>query len=134
MALAAVCVPHARWLHKIEAHDVAGQQHRTTRILQLGSYISSLGRSRIESCGGALVRVEYVSIMAWYLHVNTGQVAYQPEKVLKRTNPVIYFVPLRNGWLAKPLRPGNARAGGCARLASLYVPTARHPQGVLVPK
>ena len=49
----------------------------------------SAGPSRIEACGGALLNVEYVSIIGWYLHKNTGQIAYQPLKVLKRSNPVI---------------------------------------------
>jgi hypothetical protein len=72
--------------------------------------------------------------MAFDLNQSTGHVAYQPNKVLRRSNPVVYFVPFPNGWSATPLRPQRARATGCASLKSLYVPTARHPQGVLVPK
>lgn len=130
-----VCLPHARALADREHRDIVAQRNRTTRILQLESYITALGGpARIAACGGALLNVEYVSVAGWYLHRDTGQVAYQPLKVLKRTNPVIYFVLLPNGWAAQPLRPQNAHAAGCASLKSLYVPTARHPQGVLVPK
>jgi hypothetical protein len=130
-----LCLPHARALADREHRDIVAQRNRTTRILQLGSYINALGGSqRIEACGGALLNVEYVSIMGWYLHKNTGQIAYQPQKVLKRSNPVIYFILLPNGWAVQPLRPQNAHAAGCASLKSLYVPTARHPQGVLIPK
>ncbi len=128
-------LPDARAQGRMEHKDIVHERMRTQRILQLGSYITALGGpSRIEACGGALLNVEYVSIMGWYLHKNTGQVAYQPLKVLKRSNPVIYFILLPNGWMAQPLRPQRAHAKGCASLKSLYVPTARHPQGVLIPK
>lgn len=134
-AFVILCLPHARALADREHRDIVEQRNRTERILQLGSYINVLGGpSRIAGCGGALLNVEYVSIAAWYLHKNTGQVAYQPLKVLKRANPVIYFVLLPNGWMAQPLRPQNAKAAGCASLKSLYVPTARHPAGVLISK
>lgn len=135
VAFIVICLPHAKTLAAREHRDIVAQHARTQRILQLGAYIHALGGpSRIQSCGGALLNVEYVSVAGWYLHKNTGQVAYQPEKVLKRSNPVIYFVLLHNGWLAKPLRPQRAKAAGCASLKSMYVPTARHPKGVLVPK
>jgi hypothetical protein len=133
--LVAVCLPHARSLWDGEHKDIAHERLRTQRILQLGSYVTALGGpSRIQGCGGALLNVEYVSIMGWYLHKNTGQVAYQPLKVLKRSNPVTYFILLGNGWMVQPLRAQRAKARGCASLKSLYVPTARHPQGVLIPK
>ena len=135
VAFIILCLPHARALADREHRDIVAQRNRTQRILQLGSYITSLGGpSRIESCGGALLNVEYVSIAGWYLHRNTGQVAYQPLKVLKRSNPVVYFILLPNGWAVQPLRPQRAHAAGCASLKSLYVPTARHPQGVLIAK
>jgi hypothetical protein len=118
-----------------EHKDLIAQRARTVEINKLDKYIAALGgANRIEACGGALVNVEFVSIMAFDLHQSTGHVAYQPNKVLKRSNPVVYFVPLPNGWSATPLRPQRAQASGCASLQSLYVPTARHPHGVLVPK
>jgi hypothetical protein len=131
----AVCLPHAKALADREHKDIVEQRNRTTRIIQLGDYITALGGpARIQACGGALLNVEYVSIAGWYLHKNTGQIAYQPQVVLKRTNPIINFILLPNGWLADPLRPQNAHAAGCASLKSLYVPTALHPGGVLIPK
>jgi hypothetical protein len=137
--LAAILVlallPDALAAGRVEHKDILHERDRTQRILQLGSYITALGGpNRVEACGGALLNVEYVSIMGWYLHRNTGQVAYQPQKVLKRTNPIVYFILLRNGWMVQPLRPQRAHAAGCASLKSLYVPTARHPKGVLIPK
>jgi hypothetical protein len=118
-----------------EHKDIHAQRARTTVINRLEKYITALGGpARIEACGGALTNVEYVSVMAYDLNQSTGHVAYQPNKVLKRSNPIIYFVPFPNGWSATPLRPQRASAAGCASLKSLYVPTARHPQGVLVPK
>lgn len=135
VAFFVLCLPHAKALAAREHKDISAQRNRTWRIEQLGAFISGLGGpARIESCGGALLNVEYVSIAGWYLHKNTGQVAYQPQKVLKRSNPVIYFVLLPNGWLSQPLRPQHARVSGCASLKGLYVPTARHPRGVLIHK
>jgi hypothetical protein len=130
-----VLLPDARAAWDTEHKDLRHERLRTERILQLGSYITALGGpGRIQACGGALLNVEYVSIAGWYLHKNTGQIAYQPDKVLKRTNPIVYFILLRNGWMVQPLRPQSATGKGCASLKSLYVPTARHPQGVLIPK
>ena len=133
-AFIAVCIPHAHTLGAREHKDIVGQRNRTWRIQQLGAAIHTLGVKRIESCGGPLLNVEYVSVAGWYTGLNTGQIAYQPQKVLKRHNPVVYFIELPNGWAIQPLRPQNATAAGCASLKSLYVPTAHHPRGVLIYK
>jgi len=130
-----LCLPHARSLADREHRDIVAQRDRTWRIAQLGDFITALGGpSRIEACGGALLNVEYVSAAGWFLDKNTGQVAYQPNKVLKRTNPVIYFILLPNGWMAEPLRPQNAKVSGCSTESGLYVPTAHHPKGIYIPK
>jgi hypothetical protein len=81
------------------------------------------------------MNVEYVSILGWYLGRNTGTIGYRPQfELTKKRYPLVVFTPLRNGWAVKLVRTPPSRAASCASMNSLYVPTARHPQGVLVPK
>ncbi len=44
------------------------------------------------------------------------------------------FTPLPNGWAVTAVRTKASRVQLLISLKSLYVPTARHPQGVLVRK
>jgi hypothetical protein len=79
-----------------------------------------------------VLNVEYVSIMGWYLHRNTGVIGYRPKIELAKKRPDLYFVPLPNGW---KVTPNHQPAGSsCNTMNALYVPTARHPEGVLVRK
>ena len=46
-----------------------------------------------------VVNVEYVSIMAWYTHRNTGVIGYRPLIELhKRKYPIVLFTRFPNGW------------------------------------
>jgi hypothetical protein len=82
-----------------------------------------------------VVNVEYVSIMAWYTHRNTGVIGYRPKIELNfRKYPIVLFTAFPNGWGVQPYRTPAALKSTCANMKALYVPTARHPNGVLVPK
>jgi hypothetical protein len=105
------------------------------QINRLAATINALGGPKtVLRCGRPVNNVEYVSITAWYMHLDTGYVGHRPKYELHQKYPIVMFTPLPNGWAVKPYRSPAALAGTCARLNSLYVPTARHPQGVLVPK
>ena len=81
-----------------------------------------------------MVNVEYVSIMAWYTHRNTGVIGYRPRIELhNRRYPIVLFTGFPNGWGMQLYRTPAALKGTCANLNALYVPTARHPGGVLIP-
>jgi hypothetical protein len=108
---------------------------RTKEINKLAAYLNSLGGYKhVLSCGRPVVNVEYVSIMAWYTHLNTGVIGHRPQFELHQKYPIVLFTPFPNGWAAQPYRtPANLQSS-CANLKSIYVPTARHPNGVLIPK
>jgi hypothetical protein len=98
----------------------------------LGATIASLGGpGRVLGCGHPVLNVEFVSVMGWYLHLNTGNIGYRPVVELRKPRPMVLFTSLPNGW---GITPYHQTESACAALKSLYVPTARHPEGVLVPK
>jgi hypothetical protein len=50
-----------------------------------------------------VLNVEYVSVMGWYLHLNTGDIGYRPQFELKQAHPIMLFVSLPNGWGLTPV-------------------------------
>jgi hypothetical protein len=118
-----------------EHKDIYHERMRTTEINKLSAAINALGgSSAIRRCGEPVVNVEYVSILAWYVHLNTGFVGHRPAFELRQKYPIVMFTPFPNGWGIKPYRSKPSLASTCAKLNSIYVPTAFHPHGVLVPK
>lgn len=133
VVLIAVTVPHGISLARAEHKDISHERARTKEINKLGALIIALGGpQRVQACGWPVLNVEYVSIMGWYLHRNTGVIGYRPKIELAKRRPDLYFVPLPNGWKVTPNHqpPGSS----CNSMKALYVPTARHPEGVLVRK
>jgi hypothetical protein len=131
--LLVVMVPQAVSRARAEHKDINHERERTKEINRLGATIQALGGpARVLACGHPVLNVEYVSIMAWYLHQNTGHIGYRPKIELAKTRPDVLFTAFPNGW---GITPHHQPAGSsCNGLKSLYVPTARHPGGVLVPK
>ena len=132
--LVAVMIPRAVSQIRTEHKDVYHERARTKEIGKLAATISALGGyQQVLACGRPVVNVEYVSIMGWYTHRNTGLIGYRPLIELhKRKYPIVLFTSLPNGWTVQPYRTPVSLQSTCARLKSLYVPTARHPQGVLI--
>ncbi len=132
VVLLAVMVPKGITNARAEHKDINHERDRTKEINKLGALVAALGPERIQACGWPVLNVEYVSIMGWYLHRNTGVIGYRPKIELAKKRPDVLFTSLPNGWA---VTPNHEPAGSsCNKLKSLYVPTARHPQGVLVPK
>jgi len=119
---------------RIEHKDIRHERARTMEINRLGATINSLGGYRhVLACGRPVVNVEYVSIMGWYTKRDTGLIGYRPQIELRdRRYPIVVFTALPNGWAVRPYRTSATRKRTCAALKSLYVPTARHPQGILI--
>ncbi|HTU98031.1 MAG TPA: hypothetical protein VMF14_19430 [Solirubrobacteraceae bacterium] len=134
VVLFAVMVPKGIANARAEHKDIYHERERTTEINKLGATIAALGGpGKVQACGWPVLNVEYVSIMGWYLHRNTGVIGYRPKIELAKKRPDVYFLSLPNGWKVT----GNHQPAGsvCAKsMNALYVPTARHPEGVLVPK
>ena len=131
VALVATMISPAIAQLRIEHSDLKHERARTTQINKLSATIGALGGAhRVLACGHPVLNVEYVSIMAWFTGRDTGLIGYRPLiEIHKRRYPIVLFTALRNGWAVAPYRAPNH---SCARLKSLYVPTARHPQGVLI--
>ena len=132
-ALLVVMVPQGIHQARAEHKDINHERARTKEINKLGALIAALGGpARVQACGWPVLNVEYVSVMGWYLHRNTGVIGYRPKIELAKKRPDLYFTPLPNGWT---VTPNHQPAGSsCNRMKGLYVPTARHPEGVFVPK
>ena len=131
--IVAATVPHGVSLARAEHKDINHERARTKEINKLGALVAALGGpERVQACGWPVLNVEYVSVMGWYLHRNTGVIGYRPKIELAKQRPDLYFTPLRNGW---SVTPNHQPAGSsCTRMKALFVPTARHPGGVLVRK
>ena len=66
----------------------------------------------MESCGRPVVNVEFVSIMGWYTHRNTGTIGYRPLIELHfRKYPIVVFSTFPNGWGVKTYRIPAANRG-----------------------
>jgi hypothetical protein len=133
VVLLAVMVPKGIANARAEHKDINHERERTKEINKLGALVAALGGSeRVQSCGWPVLNVEYVSIMGWYLHRNTGVIGYRPKIELAKNRPDVLFTSLPNGW---SVTPNHQPAGSsCNNLKGLYVPTARHPGGIFVPK
>jgi hypothetical protein len=128
-------IPDAINQVRTEHKDVYHERLRTKQINKLASYLNALGGYKhVLECGRPVTNVEYVSIMAWYTKRNTGYIGHRPKFELRQKYPIVMFTPLSNGWAVQAYRPPPGRASTCGALKSLYVPTARHPQGVLIRK
>ncbi len=136
LVLFAVMVPQAISQLRTEHKDIYHERQRTTEISKLAATINAVGGyQHLIQCGHPVVNVEYVSIMAWYTHLNTGVIGYRPKIELNfRKYPIVLFSAFPNGWGVKTYRTPARLRSTCANLNALYVPTARHPGGVLVPK
>ena len=128
-------IPDAIAAVRAEHKDVYHERARTVEINKLAATINSLGGyKRVLQCGQPVINVEYASIMAWYVHMNTGLIGYRPQfELTKKHNPIVLFTPLPNGWAVQPYRTPASLQSAC-NIKSLYVPTAFHPNGVLIPK
>jgi hypothetical protein len=135
VVLVATMVPGAISQVRAEHKDVFHERLRTTQINKLSAYINALGGYKhVLACGRPVTNVEYVSILAWYTHQNTGKVGHRPKFELHQKYPIVMFTPFPNGWGAQAYRSPAGLQGTCAKILSIYVPTAHHPQGVLIPK
>jgi hypothetical protein len=92
------------------------------------------GAAHVRACGEPVTTVEYVSILAYYTHLNDGDVGHRPRFELRLKHPIVMFTPLPNGWGAMPWHTAAAKRASCSNLNSLWIYTAHHPGGVLVPR
>ncbi len=134
VVLVASLLPGALARAGTEHKDLNHERARATEINRLAATISAIGGYKhLRACGRPVMNVEYVSIMAWYVKLNTGYIGYRPQFELTKTYPIVLFTSLHNGWAVHSYRVKPTLWASCSNLANaLYVPTARHPNGALI--
>jgi hypothetical protein len=127
-------VPAAIARMRSEHRDIRHERGRATVINQLHAAVSNMGgAAHIRYCGEPVTNVEYVSILAYYAHLNDGQVGHRPKFELTLKHPIVMFTQLPNGWAAMPYHTPASKVAACSNLKSLWIYTARHPGGELAP-
>jgi hypothetical protein len=127
-------VPGAIARLRAEHKDLRHERARTTVINQLDAAVSHVGgAAAITNCGKPVTDVEYVSIIANYTKLNDGDVGHRPKFEVTLTHPIVVFTHLTNGWAMTPYHTPAAKQAVCSKLHKLWIYTAHHPGGVLVP-
>lgn len=113
VSLVPAAVSRARAEHK----DLHAQRIRTDEINKLSGAIDRLGGSaRFRPCGEPLTRLEYQTILAWWLHVNVATVGFKYGPAVASGRPIVLFTPLpHGGWLVQAL---HQRLPSCRSLPS----------------
>jgi hypothetical protein len=135
IGIVAALLPGARTQERIEHKDILAQRARTTAIARLDATITHAGGAAfVRSCGDPTVDVEWVSILAWYTHMNVGKVGHRPEfAITKQNKPLVLFTALPNGWVMHTFHQTAAQRQRCAVLNNTYwVVQPGHPGGVLI--
>ena len=124
-------IAHLRWEHK----ELRGEKVRTNEISRLAGFVHELGGLKgIRACGKPVLNVEYVSVFGWLVHLNTGSVGYRANVEMHQRYPTVLITPLPNGWASWAWHSRAATRAGCAaKMDVLYISTARHPNGEIVP-
>jgi hypothetical protein len=133
-AIVVAMVPAAVARMRAEHKDLYHERGRTRVINQLHADVDALGGpSKIKACGEPVTNVEYVSVLAYYVHMNDGNVGHRPKFELTLKHPIVLFTQLPNGWATTTYHQHGAQAAACASMNRLWIYTARHPGGELVP-
>jgi hypothetical protein len=131
--LFAVMVPIALGQAHTERKDLKHERYRTVTIGRLTRAISVLGGyQRIRACGEPVTTVEYVSILAYLVKMNVGDVGHRPAFELAQSYPIVMFTPLHSGWRVYPWHTAADKLRSCRKLNVEWLYTTHHPYGVLV--
>jgi len=133
-AIVVALVPAAVARMRAEHRDLRHERGRAAVINQLHAAVAHMGgAAHIRFCGQPVTNVEYVSILAYYTHLNDGNVGHRPKFELTLSHPIVLFTQLPNGWAATPHHTLPSKVAACANTNSLWIYTAHHTGGVLVP-
>jgi hypothetical protein len=121
LALLVTLVPTAESRVQAAHHDILRQRAAARRIDRLEGVIQRDGGLRkIRSCGQPVSQIGLQSTLAWELHMNVGNVGYNPAGAIKLGKPMVLFRPHKLGW---QVRPYNLRKEDDARCAGLRADT-----------
>jgi hypothetical protein len=123
-------VPPAIARLRAEHGDILHERGRTTQINLLAGAVNAYGGYKhLLACGHPVTNVEYVSILAYYTHLNVGKVGHRPQYELRQKYPIVMFTQLKNGWAMTPYRTPQSLQASCPH--ALFVSTPHRPNGIL---
>lgn len=116
LVLALGLIPTARSRARL-THGQIDDSHRAATVLSsLRSAIARDGAAALKACGVPVAPLEYQSELAWALGVNVGSVAWQPQKWIDGTQPIVLFTPVGLDWSIRALHTPAAMTASCDRL------------------
>jgi hypothetical protein len=127
--LAVSLVPPAIARLRNEHGDLLHERARTKEINLLAGAVNAYGGYKhLRACGEPVTNVEYVSILAWYTHLNVGKVGHRPKFELRQKYPIVMLTQLKNGWAMTPYRTSASLQASCPH--ALFVSTPHRPNGI----
>jgi hypothetical protein len=128
--LGVTLVPPALARLRAEHSDIIHERDRTKQINLLAGAVNAYGGYKhLRACGEPVTNVEYVSVLAWYTHLNVGNVGHRPNYELRHQKyPIVLFTQLKNGWAMTPYRTPASLQGSCPR--ARFVTTPRQQNGI----
>jgi hypothetical protein len=130
--LAVTLVPPAIARLRDEHRDLVHERARTKEINLLAGAVNAYGGyKQLLACGHPVTAVGYVSILAYYTHLNVGKVGHRPQYELRQKYPIVLFTELHNGWAMTPYRTAPSLQASCPH--ALFVSTPHRPNGIFSP-
>jgi hypothetical protein len=115
-ALLVTLAPAARSRVRTTHAEILKGRAAATRINRLQAVIDRDGGvRRIRSCGQPVSQIGFQSTLAWELHMNVGNVGYNPGHAIRRGKPMVLFQPHKLGWRVRPYnlpKEDEARCSG----------------------
>ncbi|HWD74747.1 MAG TPA: hypothetical protein VG371_06375, partial [Solirubrobacteraceae bacterium] len=103
VALLVTLAPAARSRVRTTHAEILKGRAAATRINRLQAVIDRDGGvRRIRSCGQPVSQIGFQSTLAWELHMNVGNVGYNPGHAIRRGKPMVLFQPHKLGWRVRP--------------------------------
>jgi hypothetical protein len=117
VALLVTLTPAAESRVRTAHRQILKERASAKRLDRLEDVIEREGGLRkIRSCGQPVSNIGLQSTLAWELHMNVGNIGYNPSHAIKRGRPMVVFRPHKLGW---QVRPYNLRKQDEARCAGL---------------
>jgi hypothetical protein len=117
LVLLVALAPAARSRVRTTHDDLVKARAAAKRIDRLAAVIQRDGGiHRIRSCGQPVSQIGDQSTLAWELHMNVGDVGYNPGKAIDRGRPIVVFKPHKLGWQVRPYNIRASQAASCELL------------------
>ncbi|MGA9856718.1 MAG: hypothetical protein WBQ18_02580, partial [Solirubrobacteraceae bacterium] len=99
LVLLVTLAPAARTRVRATHAEIVRARVSARRIDRLQDVIDRDGGARrIRSCGQPVSQIGYQSTIAWELHMNVGNVGYNPGHAIRTGKPIVVFRPHKLGW------------------------------------